>query len=105
MGIINSLPNGGDIIPDNDRAGRAYDGALTAPDAGDSAIGFPNAVLITILEPRKAKSIAPTFWISLHILTQSPQRMHFPASREMQREEVSSPFVECAVFGKRTPRC
>ena len=73
------------------------------PTQVESASGLPKAVLIIILEPRKAKSIAPTFCTSWHILTQSPQRMHFPASREMHREESSSPLVERALFGKRTP--
>ena len=72
------------------------------PTQGESAIGRPNAVLMVILDPRWAKSMAPTFWISLHILTQSPQRMHLCASLVMQGEDSSSSGL-AAVLGKRTP--
>ena len=72
------------------------------PTQGDSAKGLPKAVLMVIFEPRKAKSIAPTCWVSLHIRTQSPQRMHLPGSRVMQTEELSS-TGRCLLLGKRTP--
>ena len=67
-----------------------------------SAIGMSKTVLIVIFEPRRAKSIAPTLCISLHILTQSPQRMHLLWSRDMQSDE-SSRRGSAAPFGKRTP--
>ena len=67
-----------------------------------SLMGMSNTVLMVIFEPRPAKSIAPTRCISLHILTQSPQRMHLFWSRVMQREDSSRRGVS-APFGKRTP--
>ena len=46
------------------------------PTQGDSDIGVSKAVEMVILAPRWAKSMAPTFCTSLHMRTQSPQRMH-----------------------------
>ena len=34
--------------------------------------------------------MAPTFWISLHILTQSPQSMHLLLSLTIHKEDVSN---------------
>ena len=53
-------------------------------------MGSSNAVAIIILEPRFAKSIAPTFCISLHMRTQSPHSMHLCVSLTMHTLEVSS---------------
>ena len=60
----------------NDTKGDKTEESCIFITEGDSASGLLNAVLMIILEPRKAKSIAPTFWISLHMRTQSPHSMH-----------------------------
>ena len=64
--------------------------------------GFPKAVEMSILEPRKAKSIAPTFCTSWQVLTQSPQRMHLPESKTIEADELVT-LLSSALFGKRTP--
>ena len=46
------------------------------PTQFDPAMFFSNTALTFIPDPRWAKSMAPTAWISLHIRTQSPQSMH-----------------------------
>ena len=59
------------------------------PTQGDSERGAPKAVATFIPEPLKAKSMAPTFWISLQTLMQSPQSMHLLLSMEMEAEDSS----------------
>ena len=71
------------------------------PTQGDSAMGTSKAVEMVIFAPRWAKSMAPTFCTSLHIRTQSPQRMHLFWSRTMLTEDSSS-LGSAAVLGKRT---
>src|SRR5699024_639223 len=66
-----------------------------------------NAGVTCIFDPRKGKSRIPSPWISSHVLTQSPQRMHLLGSRITQSEDVSlgSCFL---LFSKRTsvmPSC
>ena len=59
-----------------------------------SAIHLPKAGLTVIFDPLKAKSIAPTFCTSLHILTQSPHKMHLLESIRIDFDDLSI----CALF-------
>ena len=64
-------------------------------------MGSSNAVAIIILEPRFAKSIAPTFCISLHMRTQSPHSTHLLGSRTRHGEDRSRGAGVCTGL-KRT---
>ena len=66
-----------------------------------STISLPKAGLTTILAPRWAKSMAPTCCTSLHILTQSPHRIHLLGSLTMERDESSMQRSGC-VLGNLT---
>ena len=54
------------------------------------AISLPKAGLTTISAPLPAKSMAPTCCTSLHMRTQSPQRMHLSGSRTIDNDEAST---------------
>ena len=60
------------------------------------------AVPILAFEPRPMKSMAATPWISSHIRTHLPQRMHLPGSRTIEGLEVSR---KCRVRSPAKRRC